>query len=106
MCISSNISELTPRCFDAEPVPNIEAVDGWSLLTFDEIDRNSFPMPAFIARRGAREIWLDVSPTRFTPSQARFAWLVRHGFPLRPHPMGGWDDTDLELRLAGLSAAA
>lgn len=100
MCISTNIADPVPGCFDALPVPNIEPVGGYTLLTFDEPDNDGFPSARYIARCAGCEVYLDVHPARFTPSQDRFAWLVQHDFPVRPHPAAGWDDTDIEMRLA------
>lgn len=83
--------------FDAGPVVGIEPVDGWELLSFPDGHRAT---PAYVARSAERDVLLDVSRFRFSPSQDRFAWLVRNSFPKRPHPMGGWDDTDIEMRMA------
>lgn len=77
----------------------IEPVDGWHLRVWEEWDGDGFCTPAYNAcHEDGREVWLDVSRWRFTPSQDRFAWLVRNGFPPRP-ALGPWDDFDIEQRL-------
>lgn len=93
-----NIIAPITRYF-ASPVRGIAPVQGWTLCQFDEDDSDGFTTPGYIARSAATDVPLDTSRFRFTPSQDRFAWLVRNGFPARPHPMGGWDDTDIEHRL-------
>ncbi|CDO37618.1 hypothetical protein [Novosphingobium sp. KN65.2] len=89
------------------PVPGIDPVDGWTLYSAELEDSDGFWKDEYIARGPERDVHLDVSRNRFTPSQDRFAWLVKHGFPRRPK-FGPWDDTDIELRIsmerAGLAA--
>lgn len=63
------------------PVATIQPVDGWSLFTFDEEDGDGFWTPGYRARRGPDEMLLGVSRFGFNPTQDRFAWLVRAGFP-------------------------
>ena len=82
----------------------IEPVDGWRLLEGEERDGDRFWTPYYVAVRGAETVQLDVSRFRFTPSQDRFAWLVRNGFPPRP-AFGPWDDADIEDRLAAERSA-
>lgn len=79
-------------------VDHVDPVDGWSLHSYPYMDGEGFWRDEYAARRGDAEVPLDVSRFRFTPSQARFAWLVRNGFPPRP-AFGPWDDTDIEARI-------
>lgn len=88
------------RFLATEKIDWIDPVDGWQLYSFVGYDSDGFHRPEYAARRGADEVPLDVSRFRFTPSNARFAWLVRNGFPPRP-AFGPWDDTDIEARIAG-----
>lgn len=84
----------------ATPVHGISPVDGWSLLTFDEQDSDRFWTTAYVARGPHRDFVLDVSRFAFRPTQDRFAWLVRNGFPPRPTLFGGWSDIQIEARIA------
>lgn len=87
------------------PVAFIEPVNGWSLMEAVNYDGDGFSYPDYYAVRGAEARLLDTSRFRFTPSQARFAWLVENGFPPRP-TLGPWDDTDIEMRMAVPGIAA
>ena len=87
------------------PVAFIEPVAGWSLMEATNYDSDGFSYPDYYAVRGEEARMLDVSRFRFTPSQARFAWLVENGFPPRP-TLGPWDDTDIEMRLSVEAVAA
>lgn len=89
----------------AAPFPGIAPVDGWRLFTFEERDSCGFSTPAYLAVKGDREEWLDVSRFRFTPSQDRFAWLVSNHFPAR-RAFGPWDDTEIEHFMATERLAA
>lgn len=86
-------------------VEGIAPVDGWSLFQSDEYDGDGFHYLSYAAARGDEVRQLDTSRFRFTPSQDRFAWLVRNGFPPRP-TLGPWDDTDIEMRMAIPAVAA
>lgn len=86
-------------------VDGIAAVDGWTLFQSDQFDGDGFHYLDYAAVRGGEVRQLDVSRFRFTPSQDRFAWLVRNGFPPRPS-FGPWDDTDIEMRIAVEAVAA
>lgn len=94
---------LTPdssgRFTDTSPVAGITPVDGWELRSIDCEDGNGFSYKEFIARGPDSDVMLDLSRFRWTPSQDRFAWLVRKGFPARPK-FGPWDDFDIEAGLA------
>lgn len=101
----SKTEHSKPSQFTSSPVPGIARVDGWELRTFDEFDGDGFKTPGYLARKGDQEVILNVSRFRFTPSQDRFGWLVRNGFPAAPG-FGPWDDTDIEMRLAVEAVAA
>lgn len=79
----------------AAPVAGIEPVNGWTLFSYEEPDGDRFWADAYFARGPVRDVMLDVSRFGFTPSQERFAWLVRRGFPKR-RGIGPWDDTEIE----------
>jgi hypothetical protein len=101
-----NQTEHSPTSLiPSEPFPGIEPVDGWQLRVFDEWDSDGFSTAGYVARRGNEERSLRVCRFRFTPSQDRFAWLVRAGFPASPN-IGPWDDTDIEMRIAVPEMAA
>ena len=81
------------------PVDNVDQVDGWTLLSTLERDRDGFPYHDYWARKGDQVVSLNVSRFRFSPSTERFGWLVRNQFPPAPR-FGPWDDTDIEMRMA------
>jgi hypothetical protein len=88
-------------------VPRIEPVDGWTLLSTITYDGDGFPYEDFFAARQGELRVLQTCRFRFSPSQERFAWLVRGGFPQRDGKiLGPWDDTDIEAALAAERRAA
>lgn len=92
---------------NASPVIGIDPVNGWILWSFDEADSDGFFAPAYFARGEREDVLLSVSRFRFSPSQERFAWLVRNGFPRRPGKiLAAWDDTEIEERIAAERLAA
>ena len=101
----SQATNTPTTLLSAVPLDCIPAVDGWQLCQMTEQDRDGFDYPVYVARSADRDVILDVSRFRFTPSAARFAWLVRNGFPARP-AFGPWDDTDIEMRMAVPEMAA
>lgn len=91
----------------AAPVLGIDRVDGWRLWSHAEWDGDDFAYLEYFARHaelGDRA--LQVSRFRWSPSQARFAWIVRNDFPPRPNAFGAWDDCDVEEAMAAGSIAA
>lgn len=65
-----------------EPVADIAPVEGWHLVSYDEQDNQGFTTVGYAAVQDERFVTLHVSRFTFTPTQDRFAWLVRSGFPL------------------------
>jgi hypothetical protein len=66
---------------DLARLNNIAPVDGWALYVGDYDDGDGFHSPYFVAVRGTEQRLLRVSRFFFTPTQMRFDWIVRHGFP-------------------------
>jgi hypothetical protein len=64
-----------------------------------EVDDDGFRTTLYIARGHDRDVVLDHSRFSFTPTQARFEWFVRNGFPCR-EGIGPWDNHDLDLKIA------
>lgn len=65
-------------------VKGIDPVDGWVLIydDGDTPDRQSmWSSREYAAVRGDERKPLGVSPRHFNPTNERFAWLVRNGFP-------------------------
>lgn len=89
------------RFNSASPVPFIDPVDGWALLEIFP-QTNEDRTREYIARGPERDVHLDVSRfcSAFTPTQDRFDWLVRNGFPPRPMAAAPWDDCDIDYALA------
>lgn len=84
----------------AREVAGIAPVDGYSLFTYDELDGDGFVTPAYFARGPWRDVKLAVSRFQFTPTQGRFEFLVRNGFPQFPG-MGNWSDAEIDEALLG-----
>lgn len=79
------------------PYEGIEPVDGWELHWLVDRDGDGFDYPEFFARGADRDVWLQVSRFDFDPTQLRFAWLVRSGFPCRHR--GPWTNTNLDAAI-------
>ena len=62
-------------------VAGIEPVDGWVLWSTSDQDGDDFWYEDYFARSATRDRYLHVSRFDFTPTQERFAFLVRNGFP-------------------------
>lgn len=62
-----------------------------------EEDGDGFYSPCYIARSDERDQPLHTSRFDFRPSQHRFAWLVRHGFP-KP-ARGNWHSDEIDIRI-------
>lgn len=63
------------------PVPGIEPCDGWTLHQYDEDDSDGFSTTGYFASDGTRDKFLNHARFWFTPTQERFNFLVRAGFP-------------------------
>ncbi len=74
----------------------ITPVDGWSLWSFPWVDGDGFTKNDYFARGPDIDVKLDVSLHRFSPTQERFAFFVRNGFPDRLNKLGPWDDTEID----------
>lgn len=90
------------RFLHLSPVDDISPVEGWSLHTFGNVDSDGFRRPEYVARGPLRDVHLPVSRFAFTPTQDRFAWLVRNDFAPNPGAdrTGPWDDHDIDYALA------
>lgn len=62
-------------------VVGIEPVDGWVLWATSDQDGDGFWYEDYFARSATSDHYLHVSRFGFTPTQERFAFLVRNGFP-------------------------
>lgn len=91
----------------AWPVAHIAAVDGWSLC-YEDVEPHG-RWHEYVAVRGDELQFLGVSRFFFTPSQDRFAWLVRGGFPSTIRREGGCHtpitDNDIDAALSQQVAA-
>ena len=83
----------------AAPAPNVEPYRGFTLLELDERDGDGFYTREFAARGPDGDVPLNVSRFFFTPSNARFAWLVDNGFPPSPG-IGPWCDAQIDAAIA------
>lgn len=97
---------FTRSTYSAELVREIEPVDGWQLYRLEVEDGDRFASYEYFAARDDEEIHLPVSRFHWSPSQDRFAWLVRNRFPARPGKiLAPWDDTEIEVMIALENAA-
>lgn len=80
--------------YGAETAAGIEPVGGWVLRFVDKPTNDGFTRRQWLAQRDGVSVLLRASPTRWTPSQDRFAWLVDNAFPVPA--IGVWDDTSIE----------
>lgn len=80
----------------AHCLDEIQPVDGWSLWSFPWDDGDGFTKAAYFARGPERDEKLNVSLYRFSPTQERFHFLVKNGFPKPTSPFGPWDDTEID----------
>lgn len=83
------------------PVEGIAPVDGWTLWSWPEHGH-----AAFHAVQGECRVALGVSRFRFTPTQARFEWLVRSNFPLMIERDAGCVGPLTDSHIDGAIAAA
>jgi hypothetical protein len=76
---------------------------GFTLINYDECERDE-RFSTFFAEGEGRSILLQVSPHNFQPTQARFDWLVRNGFPAGFRTPSGalasWSDAEIDARIA------
>lgn len=100
----SQTEHINAARIDALPVASIKPVQGWQLCELIEDDDDGFSRPSYVARSAERDVFLNVSRFHFSPSQARFAWLVEHGFPCASG-CGPWTDIELDGQLARKVAA-
>lgn len=89
------------------PAPGIAPYRGWTLwhARFGGSARNA--VDCYSAEKQGRFTYLSVH-RRFEMSQARWEWLVDHGFPGRPSPRGGtgnWSACDIDAEIAREVAA-
>lgn len=92
----------TPR-YAASIVTEIKPVDGCCLCEIREDDGDGFSTIGYIARAEDEDFSLNVSRFFFTPTQERFAFLVRNrGLS---GPFGSWTNAAIDAALAIASAA-
>lgn len=66
-------------CHRAE---GIEPCDGWTLYRYDEEDSDRLVTTGYFASNGERDVFFNHARFWFDPTQERFDFLVRAGFPL------------------------
>jgi hypothetical protein len=96
--------------FPGEVVPGLAPCVGFSLWSFDEQDSDGFWFVSYFARSQERDVLLNVCRFGFEPTQERFDWLARNGFPTGLTAPDGaavpWDSAAIDARLADVRAAA
>lgn len=84
------------------PVPGIRPCLGWVLHFWEDRDGDGFWTKEYVAVRGEEERGVSVCRFKFSPTQERFDWLVRSGFPPYITPTGGissWTDAHIDARI-------
>lgn len=93
-----------PARFDGCRVGAIAPCDGWSLMWTEEEDGDGFVTDLYYARSDTGDRLINHCRFDFTPTQARFNWLARNGFPSR---LGGsWTDAMIDAAMAAQAVAA
>lgn len=82
----------------AAPVEDVAECDGWVLCSMPEDDSDGFTTTNYIARGPEVDRLLGISRFQFSPTQERFDWLVRSGFPRCAK--GSWTDAEIDAELA------
>lgn len=84
-------------------VDGIEPVDGWHLCCHIDGTSHTTGRKCYVACRDGVGEWLDLSAHDFTPTQARWEWFVRAGFPLSPRWPNGiiapWSDDLIDAQI-------
>lgn len=86
-------------------VPGIAPCDGWALKAYPEDDGDSFTTTGYVAVRDDVVVLLRHSRFEFTPTQARFDYLVLNDFPRAPGG-GPWTNAKIDRAIVGLKAVA
>lgn len=86
-----------PCRFNGHVVGPILPCAGWTLMMTEEWDSEGFVTDLYYARSDAEDRLIHHSRFDFSPTQARFDWLVRNGFP---HSPGGGPWTSVLLDAA------
>lgn len=91
-------------------VHGIEPVEGWHLLVLQDASGWLAPREFAAAKAGWGVVHLGVSRWAFDPTQDRFAWLVRNGFPgqaMRPSGVRTpLTNADIDAAIAAEAVAA
>jgi hypothetical protein len=94
----SNLASFNgrPARFDGALVPGFEPCEGWSLMWTEEEDGDFFLTDLYFARSDTEDRLIHHCRFDFTPTQARFDWLVRNGFP---STRGSWTDAKIDAAI-------
>ena len=79
-------------------VDSIEPVDGWSLYSYTEEDGDGFTTTGYFASNGEQDKFFNHARFWFDPSQERFEFLVRQGFP-RLNKIGSFTNEDIDYAI-------
>lgn len=86
-------------------LPGMKPCDGWVLRVYPEDDSDGFTTTGYVAVRDDEVCLLGHCRFDFTPTQERFDWLVREGFPRAPGG-GPWTNAKLDWAITRLKAVA
>lgn len=84
-------------------VPTVAPVQGWTLMWTEEDDSDGFVTDLYFARSDERDEILNHCRFGFNPTQARFDFLIRNGFP--PSGGGSWTDARIDAAIEAELAA-
>lgn len=86
-------------------VDGIDPVDGWSLYSYIEEDSDGFTTPGYFASNGERDVFFNHARFWFDPTQERFDFLVRAGFPLI-NKVSAFTNEDIDYAIVQARTAA
>lgn len=100
----------SPKRFPGAVVPGLAPCVGFSLWSFAEQDSDGFWFDTYFARSQERDVLLNLCRFDFDPTQERFDWLARGGFPEGRIADGGvvapWDNASIDAAIAAVREAA
>jgi hypothetical protein len=96
---------LQIKAYIGSALPGISPCDGWVLSAYPEDDGDGFTSIGYVAHRDDESCLLGACRFDFDPTQERFDYLVKAGFP--PAPGGGpWTNTKIDGAILSLRVVA
>jgi hypothetical protein len=89
------------KSFIGSALPGIAPCEGWVLRAYPDDDGDGFTTIAYVADRDDESCLLGTCRFDFDPTQERFDYLVKAGFPSAPGG-GPWTNEKIDGAIAGL----